>query len=62
VAVQQGPIQRMLGVGTVKITSTDRSTPEFTLAGIGDVRQVATMIDEARRNERRKRGVHIESI
>jgi membrane protein YdbS with pleckstrin-like domain len=62
VSVVQGPVQRMLGVGTVRITSTDRSTPEFVLAGIGDVRQVAAMIDEMRRNERRKRGVHIESI
>jgi uncharacterized membrane protein YdbT with pleckstrin-like domain len=62
VTVAQGPVQRMLGIGTVRITSSDRSTPEFVLAGIEDVRQVAAMIDEARRNERRKRGVHIESI
>jgi hypothetical protein len=52
----------MLGVGTVRITSSDRSTPEFVLVGIEDVRKVAVLIDEARRNERRKRGVHIESI
>jgi membrane protein YdbS with pleckstrin-like domain len=62
VAVQQGPVQRMLGVGTVRLTSSDRSTPEFVLVGIEDVRKVATLIDEARRNERRRRGVHIESI
>ena len=62
VSVQQGPIQRMLGIGTVRITSSDRSTPEFVLVGIENVRQVAAMIDEARRAERRKRGVHIESV
>jgi membrane protein YdbS with pleckstrin-like domain len=62
VTVAQGPVQRMLGIGTVRLTSSDRSTPEFVLAGIENVRQVAAMIDEARRNERRKRGVHIESI
>jgi membrane protein YdbS with pleckstrin-like domain len=62
VAVEQGPIARMLGVGTVRLTSSDRSTPEFLLAGIEDVRNVATMIDNARRTERRKRGLHIESI
>jgi membrane protein YdbS with pleckstrin-like domain len=62
VAVQQGPVQRMLGVGTVRLTSSDRSTPEFVLVGIEDVRKVASLIDEARRHERRKRGVHIESI
>ena len=62
VTVQQGPVQRMLGIGTVKMTSSDRTTPEFVLVGIEDVRKVAAMIDEARRNERRKRGLHIEAV
>jgi membrane protein YdbS with pleckstrin-like domain len=62
VSVQQGPIARMLGVGSIRITSSDQSTPQFVLAGIEDVRRVAGLIDEARRKERRKRGVHIESI
>jgi membrane protein YdbS with pleckstrin-like domain len=62
VTFSQGPIERMLGVGTVRITSSDQSTPEFTLVGIEDARRVATLIDEVRRKERRKRGVHIESI
>lgn len=62
VTVRQGPVQRMLGVGTVRIVSSDQSTPEFVLVGIENVRQVATLIDDARRKERRKRGVHIESI
>lgn len=62
VTVQQGPVQRMLGIGTIKMTSSDRTTPEFVLVGIEDVRTVAAMIDEARRKERRKRGVHIESV
>jgi membrane protein YdbS with pleckstrin-like domain len=62
VTVRQGPVQRMLGVGTVRIVSSDQSTPEFILIGIENVRQVATLIDDARRKERRKRGVHIESI
>ncbi len=58
----QGPIERMVGVGTIRVISSDQSTPEFTLAGIEDVRQVATLIDDARRKERRKRAVHIESL
>jgi membrane protein YdbS with pleckstrin-like domain len=62
VTVQQGPVQRMLGIGTVRITSSDRTTPEFMIVGIENVRQVAAMIDETRRAERRKRGVHIESV
>jgi membrane protein YdbS with pleckstrin-like domain len=62
VTVTQGPIARMVGVGNVRIVSSDQSTPEFYLQGIDDARAVATMIDEIRRKERRKRGVHIESV
>jgi membrane protein YdbS with pleckstrin-like domain len=62
VSVTQGPIARMVGVGNVKVVSSDQSTPVFYLQGIDDVRAVATMIDEVRRKERRKRGVHIESV
>jgi membrane protein YdbS with pleckstrin-like domain len=62
VSITQGPIARMVGVGNVKIVSSDQSTPLFYLQGIDDARAVATMIDEVRRKERRKRGVHIESV
>ncbi|MBA3483882.1 MAG: PH domain-containing protein, partial [Pirellulales bacterium] len=62
VSVTQGPIARMVGVGNIKIVSSDQSTPLFYLQGIDDARAVATMIDEVRRKERRKRGVHIESV
>jgi membrane protein YdbS with pleckstrin-like domain len=62
VSVQQGPIERMLGIGTVRVVSSDQSTPQFTIVGIEDVKQVAAMIDDARRQERRKRGVHIETV
>lgn len=62
VIVQQGPIERMMGVGTVRLVSSDQTTPEFEVIGIEDVRRVATIIDDARRQERRKRAVHIESF
>jgi membrane protein YdbS with pleckstrin-like domain len=62
VTFQQGPVQRMLGVGTVQLHSSDQTTPEFQLIGIENVRDVAAKIDEARRKERRKRGVHIEAV
>jgi membrane protein YdbS with pleckstrin-like domain len=62
VAVQQGPIERMLGIGSVRLKSSDASTPEFTIQGIEDVRRVASLIDDARRQERRKRGMYIESV
>jgi membrane protein YdbS with pleckstrin-like domain len=62
VTVNQGPLGRMVGVGNVKVVSSDQTTPLFFLQGIEDVKGVATMIDEVRRKERRKRGVHIESV
>lgn len=62
VAVKQGPIERMLGIGSVLLTSSDASTPSFSLQGIEDVRRVASLIDDARRKERRRRGMYIESV
>jgi membrane protein YdbS with pleckstrin-like domain len=62
VTVEQGFIERMFGVGTIKLLSSDTSDPKLLLRGIDDVKRVATMIDDARRDERRKRGVHIESV
>ena len=62
VAYQQGPIESMLNVGTISIKSSDISHPDLKLIGIADVRTIADMIDDARRTERRKRGLHIEAI
>ncbi|MEX2187189.1 MAG: PH domain-containing protein [Pirellulales bacterium] len=58
----QNVLDRMLGVGTIKITSSDRTDPELTLVGIDGVKEVAAMIDSARRAERIRRGLHIEQI
>jgi len=62
VTYEQGIVQRMLGVGTIRIASSDRTHPELVLSGIDGVASVADMIDDIRRKERRKRGLHIESI
>jgi membrane protein YdbS with pleckstrin-like domain len=62
VSFQQGPVERMVGVGTIKILSSDQSHPELELPGIENVKDVAAMIDEVRRQERRKRGLHIEAV
>jgi membrane protein YdbS with pleckstrin-like domain len=62
VTVHQGLIERLFGVGTVHISSSDRTHPDLRLPGIEDVRQVADMVDGARRAERHRRGLHIESI
>lgn len=62
VTFTQGIVERMFNVGTIKLSSSDRTHPVLQLIGISDVKRVADLIDDARRKERRKRGVHIESI
>ena len=62
VSFVQGPVERMLGVGTVKIASSDQTHPLIELPGIENVRDIAAMIDETRRQERRRRGLYVESV
>jgi len=58
----QGIIERMFGVGTITIFSSDESNPELDLPGIDQVHHVAALIDDARRAERVRRGIHIETV
>lgn len=62
ITFEQGIVQRMVGVGTICISSSDRTHPELRLVGIDKVEKVADMIDSARRVERVRRGVHIEAV
>jgi uncharacterized membrane protein YdbT with pleckstrin-like domain len=62
VTYEQGLIERMFGVGTIKLLSSDLSDPKLVLRGIDDVRRVANVIDDARREERRKRAVYMETV
>ena len=62
VTYQQGPIQTLMNVGTIQLLSSDTSHPNLRMPGISNVSNVANMIDDARRMERRKRGIHIERI
>ncbi len=62
VTVIQGIVDRMLNVGTIRITSSDRTHPTLLLHGIDNPRQVAQLLDDARQRERDRRGVYIESI
>ena len=62
VAFEQGLIERLLGVGRIKLTSSDRTHPQLILRGIDDVQRVANLIDEARRKERSRRGLYVESV
>jgi uncharacterized membrane protein YdbT with pleckstrin-like domain len=62
VSYRQRLLERLLGVGTIEIMSSDESDPVIELAGIDGVQQIAQLIDEARRAERVRRGIHIESV
>ena len=62
VTYRQGPVQRILGVGTIVITSSDRTHPTLEMPGIEPVREIAGRIDDLRREERRRRSLHIEAI
>lgn len=62
VAVEQGLLERMVGVGTITIHSSDASDPELVMPGIENAREIAKKIDRIRRRERRRRGLHIESV
>ena len=60
VSFTQGIIQRILGVGTIRLSSSDRTHPEMVLNGIDKVPEVASLFDDVRRAERRRRSLHIE--
>jgi len=62
VAFEQGIIERLMNVGTIRVTSSDRSHPELVLSGIEDVARIAKLIDDARHQERLRRGLHIEAV
>lgn len=62
VKLKQGPIQAMMNVGNIHVISSDESHPLLIMLGLADARKVADLIDNARREERRKRGLHIHSI
>ena len=61
VTVHQTLIERIFGVGKVRIVSSDQSHPQLDLPGIEDPKQVANLIDGARRAERQRRGLHLDA-
>jgi hypothetical protein len=62
ITFEQGLTERMVGVGTIRIASHDRTDPELVLRGIENVKEVASLFDNARIAERRRRGLHVEQI
>ena len=62
VSYKQTLVDRIVNVGTITLRSTDASDPELKLPGIDDVERVANLIDDARREERRKRALYMASV
>jgi hypothetical protein len=62
ITFEQGLMDRFVGVGTIRITSSDRSHPQLELPGIDNVREIAGLFDNTRLAERRRRGLHIEQV
>jgi hypothetical protein len=62
VSFQQGLIERFLNVGTITLTSTDATSPKLPMPGIDDVQRIANLIDDARREERRKRAIYMANV
>lgn len=55
-------IDRLTGVGTIHIDSSDRSHPQLSIPGISNVEEVARLFQDTRHEERRRRAIHIESV
>lgn len=62
VVLKMGPIQAMMNVGNIHVVSSDVSHPLLVMWGIPDARKIADLVDNARREERRKRGLHVHNI
>ena len=62
ITFEQGLLERLMGVGTIRIASHDRTDPELVLRGIENVKEVTRLFDNARLAERRRRGLHVEQI
>ena len=62
VRVDQGLVQRLLGVGDVTILSSDDSTPAVTLAGIEDPQETKETIRTHYRAARRREGVRANEL
>jgi len=62
VTFTQSLLERFLGVGTIRIESSDRSHPVLIMLGIDNVQEVSEIIDKARRKELTRRGLRIETV
>jgi len=57
---EQGLFERIVGVGTITLSSADQTDPKLPVPGIENIESIAALIDEARRGEQVRRGRRIE--
>jgi len=69
ITYEQGPLGRLLNFGTItllakdmSLRTKDASNEKLTLVPVDDVQRVANLIDEARREERRKRAIYMANV
>ena len=55
--VKRSFVQRLMGLGTIHVCSSDSSTPEFEIVNIRDVLKVKDLISNQVEESRRKAGV-----
>jgi membrane protein YdbS with pleckstrin-like domain len=58
----QGLFERLVNVGRIEVLSSDRTNPKFCVEGVENVEEVAKTMDRARRAERIRRGVSVDSL
>jgi len=58
VTVHQSVFDRIFNLGTIELSTKDKTTPILHMRGIENPRRVADLIDEARRTERNRRGLY----
>ncbi len=62
ITFEQGIVERLLGIGTIRIKSNDKTDPDFWLRGIEHVGDVAHELDRVRRAEQIRRGLYLEQM
>lgn len=62
ISLEQSLWERLTGVGTIRILSSDRSHPVFEIWGIPLAKEAFALISRARQAERLRRGLHVEQV
>ncbi|MDX1944857.1 MAG: PH domain-containing protein [Pirellulaceae bacterium] len=62
VTFEQGLVERLFGIGTIVISSSDSTHPKLVMRGIDNVQRIAALIGDTAGQERRKRAAYVERV